>query len=515
MSYIGQQLPADVFSGFVTDSFTGDGSATTFTLSKAPFSEDTLIVVINNVIQKPTTNFTVSGTTLTIVGTAVASGDVIYAIHTGGAIPITTPGDNSVTSAKLSGNLVTPGTLDVNGQELILDADADTSITADTDDQIDFKAGGTDRMSVTSSGVDVTGAITASSASSINVTGGSALTLKSTDAGSSAGPVLLLDRDSASPANSDELGAITFRGRNDADQDIDFIKIKAKIADDTDGTEDGTIVFESILGGTARTILQTNHGELCLNEDSQNFDFRVESDAHEHFLFVDASESALTVGSGGGTNEGLLTLAFPTSGAYSINNNVTAGSGNVYCQKNTYPNRSPDDNTSSFYWGNDSVTARFGVYSDGDVKNHDNSYGSFSDERIKQDIRDANSQWDDIKAVKVRNYKKKDDVRQYGDKAWEQIGVIAQELEAAGMDKLIKHSDPSAGDITSDSSFGTLYEDGDDIPMYHQVGDVKEVKSQVKGVSYTVLYMKALKALQEAMAKIETLETKVKALEDA
>ncbi len=81
MSYIGQGLPADTFQGFVTDSFTGDGSATTFTLSKEPFSEDTLIVVINNVIQKPTTNFTVSGTTLTIVGTAVASGDVIYAIH--------------------------------------------------------------------------------------------------------------------------------------------------------------------------------------------------------------------------------------------------------------------------------------------------------------------------------------------------------------------------------------------------------------------------------------------------
>ena len=88
MSYIGQGLPADTFQGFVTDSFTGDGSATTFTLSKEPFSEDTLIVVINNVIQKPTTNFTVSGTTLTIVGTAVASGDVIYAIHMGGPLPI-------------------------------------------------------------------------------------------------------------------------------------------------------------------------------------------------------------------------------------------------------------------------------------------------------------------------------------------------------------------------------------------------------------------------------------------
>ena len=39
MSYIGQGLPADSFQGFTTDSFTGDGSATTFTLSKKPFDE--------------------------------------------------------------------------------------------------------------------------------------------------------------------------------------------------------------------------------------------------------------------------------------------------------------------------------------------------------------------------------------------------------------------------------------------------------------------------------------------
>ena len=36
-----------------------------------------------------------------------------------------------------------------------------------------------------------------------------------------------------------------------------------------------------------------------------------------------------------------------------------------------------------------------------------------------------------------------------------------------------------------------------------------------KSVKYSVLYMKAVKALQEAMARIETLETKVAALESA
>ena len=134
MSYIGQQLPADVFSGFVTDAFTGNGSDTTFTLSKAPFSANTLIVVINNVIQRPTTNFTVSGTTLTIVGTAVADGDVIYAIHLGGPVA-------STLASKV----------DVNGfsDGVVLDADADTTISADTDDQIDIKIAGADDIKIT------------------------------------------------------------------------------------------------------------------------------------------------------------------------------------------------------------------------------------------------------------------------------------------------------------------------------------------------------------------------------
>ena len=61
--------------------------------------------------------------------------------------------DGQITSAKLTGAIVTPSTLDMNGQEFILDADADTSITADTDDRIDFKVGGTDRAYLTTNHV--------------------------------------------------------------------------------------------------------------------------------------------------------------------------------------------------------------------------------------------------------------------------------------------------------------------------------------------------------------------------
>ena len=44
-------------------------------------------------------------------------------------------------------------------------------------------------------------------------------------------------------------------------------------------------------------------------------------------------------------------------------------------------------------------------------------------------------------------------------------------------------------------------------------GLVQENEDGVKSVKYSILYMKAIKALQEAMTRIETLETKVVTLE--
>ena len=58
-------------------------------------------------------------------------------------------GSTIAAQALTATTITTSSTIDVNGNELILDADADTSITADTDDQIDFKAGNSDVLSIT------------------------------------------------------------------------------------------------------------------------------------------------------------------------------------------------------------------------------------------------------------------------------------------------------------------------------------------------------------------------------
>jgi hypothetical protein len=66
---------------------------------------------------------------------------------------------DTLTNKTLTSPTITSGvvatSLDLNASELILDADADTSITADTDDQIDIKIGGNDRITLQSGIVDL------------------------------------------------------------------------------------------------------------------------------------------------------------------------------------------------------------------------------------------------------------------------------------------------------------------------------------------------------------------------
>ena len=122
------------------------------------------------------------------------------------------------------------------------------------------------------------------------------------------------------------------------------------------------------------------------------------------------------------------------------------------------------------------TTVKFVVHGTGNVSNANNSYGQTSDVSLKENIVDANSQWNDIKNVKVRNFNFKAET---GLPSHAQIGVVAQEIE------------------TTSPKLVTENEQG------------------IKEVSYSVLYMKAIKALQEAMTRIETLETEVAALKAA
>jgi hypothetical protein len=148
MGYVGNEPDAN-YTSFAQQTITGNGG-TSYTLSHAVASGKEILLYINNVKQEEGSGkaYEATGTALTL-SEAITSSDSCYCVFLGKALQTTVPPDGSVTSAKLANaNLEMPNTLDMNGKELILDADADTSITADTDDQIDFKTAGADKMAV-------------------------------------------------------------------------------------------------------------------------------------------------------------------------------------------------------------------------------------------------------------------------------------------------------------------------------------------------------------------------------
>ena len=136
-----------------------------------------------------------------------------------------------------------------------------------------------------------------------------------------------------------------------------------------------------------------------------------------------------------------------------------------------------------------SGTIKAEIEENGDFLSATNSYGSTSDERLKENIEASGSQWDDIKALQIKKYSMKEDNLD----APNMLGVIAQDLQASGMNGLVKSH---------------TIKDAEDNPILDDNGKEQNFLS----VKYSILYMKAVRALQEAMVKIETLETETTAI---
>ena len=120
----------------------------------------------------------------------------------------------------------------------------------------------------------------------------------------------------------------------------------------------------------------------------------------------------------------------------------------------------------------DDGTACMNILADGDVENTNGRFTQISDIKFKENIVDASSQWEDLKAIRVVNFNFK------AEKDWgthKQIGVVAQEIETVSPGLICQRRE----------------ENGE----------------EYKSVAYSVLYMKAVKALQEAQTRIETLES--------
>ena len=220
---------ADVIVDRLEFDYTATAGQTSFTGSDndsqtMAYTANRIDVYLNGSRLNVTDDYTASNGTSVVLAAGAQAGDSLVVVAHG--------------TVNLASNILS-GDLDLNGNELILDVDGDTSITADTDDQIDFKLGGTDFAKMADSQLTLTSA-TASRPGVV---------LLDTNADANP-PFLRFQKDSASPADNDEVGIIQFYADDDGGNVFIPADIVTTAPDVSNGSEDGKISFRVSSGGT-------------------------------------------------------------------------------------------------------------------------------------------------------------------------------------------------------------------------------------------------------------------------
>ena len=174
------------------------------------------------------------GGTITVFGSAYGDADVQSYLSAGAGISISGSGQISSTITQYS---------DSDAQAVSIN-----NLVEDTTPQL----GG--NLDLNSNNITGTG--------NIDTTG--EITITSTDAGSSAGPIFNFVRDSASPADADYLGQIKFKGDDDGGASTVYAKITGKIDDASAGTEDGLLEFANIKAGSQTIVARLKSDKFQL-----------------------------------------------------------------------------------------------------------------------------------------------------------------------------------------------------------------------------------------------------------
>lgn len=103
MAYIGNTVRS---VPFIVDTFSGNASATTFTLTRAPASTTSIAVFINGAYQQPTANYSLDVTSISFVGAPPTGTNNIQVLHIGeGQIASQVPSDATVTTPKMAATI--------------------------------------------------------------------------------------------------------------------------------------------------------------------------------------------------------------------------------------------------------------------------------------------------------------------------------------------------------------------------------------------------------------------------
>jgi len=240
----GQNRELDDISG----SFNGGNTAFTMQvggINTAAGSANQVFISLGGVMQNPGTDFTVASSTLTFT-TPPANGLDFWGLIQGDAVDINTPADGSVTSSKIaSGNLTLPGDVTIP-DKIVHDGDTNTAIRFPAADTITAETGGSERLRIDSSKVEVSG-----TALNLIGTGATFLEVGSSNA---SGSYLILDGDSNGDGDGGDYSYIA----HDTSGDLQYV------VDNPAGT--GNHIFKT--GGSAEKLRIQTAGGISFNGDT-------------------------------------------------------------------------------------------------------------------------------------------------------------------------------------------------------------------------------------------------------
>ena len=313
MAYIGQ---SPITGTFKKQSLTTDGSTTSFDLDFTVASTTSIIVSVGGVLQEPEEAYTLGGGGTSITFTAA-------------------PASTDTTYVHFLGQAVVQNLTDMNGVEFILDADADTSLTADTDDEVDIKVGGTDRSTIKTTGFhnidsfkfvagtgddlqiyhDGSNSYIANSTGALKIateTSGIAITI-----GHSTSEVTVAD-------NMTVAGDLTVTGTASfGDTNITNVGSITLDSIANDGTDGVTI------DSSTDVIIDAGGADIILKDDGTEFG-RFTNNSTDFEIKVSTQDKDIKfIGDDGGAAVTALTLDMSDAGAATFNDKITVGDGKL------------------------------------------------------------------------------------------------------------------------------------------------------------------------------------------
>ena len=166
-----------------------------------------------------------------------------------------------------------------------------------------------------------------------------------------------------------------------------------------------------------------------------------------------------------------------------------------YIQELKFNDATPNNSSARFLQCRDATAIRMDILSNGGIANYQSNDSNLCDEREKKNIVSLDSKWDKVKSWELKKFHYNEEA----DTDALRYGVIAQQVETLCPEVLTNWIKQKAEDAVLDDDGNVVTPAQEEILR--------------KGVKEQQMMWMAIKALQEAQARIETLEAKVAALE--